>query len=196
MPSLKGTNYQRNYLSLSGTEIICIRHVGLAPDAIKFNSKDTARENLRGMLTDIARTARSMTYKFPDIELKFQLPKNLSDVNMLAAGHAFLTEATPYNNDFIDYEMDKNFLTDLQTLIAEFEAGLGAPGAATDSHVEATAEIGAEIRRGMIAVRTIKGAVMNKYRNDVGKLGAWLSALHIEKVPVVKPHPKNEPSNP
>jgi hypothetical protein len=80
------------------------------------------------------------------------------------------------------YEMDARFLTDLQTAIDEFQAALDAPGAAVDSHVEATAEIGTEARKGMVAVRTMNGAVRNRYRADAGKLAAWLSASHVERL--------------
>jgi hypothetical protein len=35
----------------------------------------------------------------------------------------------------------------------------------------------------MIAKRILDGVVKNKYRSNVGKLAAWLSASHIEKAP-------------
>jgi hypothetical protein len=79
--------------------------------------------------------------------------------------------------------MDEDFLTELQDAIDDFEGSLGTPATAIDSHVEATEEIGEEIRKGMIAFRTLNGPIKNLYRNDVGKLAAWLSASHIEKAP-------------
>ncbi|CAN5577706.1 hypothetical protein BH10ACI1_BH10ACI1_32650 [soil metagenome] len=155
---------------------------GLSGARFEFNSKETARENLREALSEISRTARSMVYEFAGIDLKFRMQRNRNDADLLAKARSFITEATPLKGDFIRYEMDSNFLTALQTLIDEFEAAMDAPGTEIDSHVAATAEIGAEIRKGMIAVRTLNGAVKNKYRNDVGKLAAWLSASHIEKL--------------
>jgi hypothetical protein len=50
-------------------------------------------------------------------------------------------------------------------------------------NVEATAEIGEAIRRGMVARPILDGVVRNVYRNDVGKTAAWTSASHIEKPP-------------
>ena len=50
-------------------------------------------------------------------------------------------------------------------------------------NVEATAEIGEAIRRGMVARRILDGVVRNVYKNDVGKLAAWTSASHIEIPP-------------
>lgn len=167
---------------------------GLGEARFGFNSKDTARENLREMLSEIARTARSMVYAFPGIDLKFRMPRNRNDAELLAKARAFLLEATTHQADFILYEMDAGFLAELQALIADFEQSLSAPATAIDTHVEATAEIGAEIRKGMIAVRTMNGAVMNRYRNDVGKLAAWLSASHVEKISSV--NNPTEPNNP
>lgn len=155
---------------------------GLSEARFEYNDKHTAREKLRALLSEIAETARSMVYKYPGIDLKFRMIRNSNEAELLAKARAFLIEATPLLNAFIEFEMDKDFLTELQTLIDEFETSLGEPVAATDSHVEATAEIGAEIRNGMIAVRTITGSVKNKYRNNVGKLAAWLSASHVEKI--------------
>lgn len=160
---------------------------GMNEARFSFKSKDTARENLREMLLDIVETARSMVYSYPGIELKFQLPGNLSDVNMLAAARAFLPEATAMKSAFVAYEMENTFTTDLQTLIDEFEASLNAPGTATDTHIAATAEIGAEIRKGMVAVRMMDAAVRNKYRANPGKLAAWASASHIEREPQTPP---------
>lgn len=66
-----------------------------------------------------------------------------------------------------------------------------AGGSAIDDQVAATAEIGAAIRRGMIARRILEGVVKNRYRNNVGKLAAWLSASHIERAPKSSKPPKN-----
>lgn len=155
---------------------------GFGDAGFEFENKDTARENLREALKEINETARSMVYEFADIDERFRMPRNRNDADLLAKARAFLNEATLMQADFIRYEMDVNFLTELQMLIAAFENAMEAPGTAIDSHVEATAEIGAEVRKGMVAVRTMNGAVMNKYRSDIGKKAAWVSASHVEKL--------------
>jgi hypothetical protein len=164
--------------TLSGEQI-----GGLSGARFGFNSKDTARENLRELLEHIAETARSMVYEIPGIDLQFRMIRGDSDANLLALARSFLANAVPLKDTFTDtYEMDKDFLTDLQNFIDEFENALSVPGTAVDEHVEATAEIGTEIRKGMVIVRTMNGAVLNKYRGDAGKTAAWVSASHIEKL--------------
>ena len=148
-----------------------------------FATKDTARENLREALYEITRTARSMKYQFDGIEAKFQMPENRSDQSLLATGRAFYDESADYQQAFEDYGLDRNFRPDLLADVEAFENSLDPTGSAIDSHVEATARIGAAIGRGMVARRILDGVVKNKYRNNVGKLAAWLSASHIERAP-------------
>lgn len=160
-----------------------------------FKSKDTAREDLREDVREIARTARSMAYQFPGIDLKFRLPSNLSDANLLAVGQAFWQESAAFEADMIAYGLPVDFRDDLKTDAAAFEESLGEPGTAIDAQVAATAELGAAIRRGMIARRILDGVVKNKYRSNVGKLTAWLSASHVEKAPKkTKAEPNPPPS--
>ena len=164
--------------TLSGEQI-----GGLSDARFGYSNKDTARENLRELLEEIAETARSMVYEIPGIDLQFKMIRGNSDANLLALGRSFLANATPLKDTFTDaYEMDEGFLTELQTLIDAFENALSAPGAAVDEHVAATAETGTEVRKGMVAVRTMNGAVLNKYRSNAGKTAAWASASHIEKL--------------
>lgn len=154
-------------------------------------TKGTARENLREEMSDIARTARSMEYQFDGIADRFKMPRNASDQTLLATGRAFHSEATPIAADFVAYGMPANFLTELAAAADAFEATFGVQGSAIDSHVEATAEIGESVQRGMVARRILDGVVRNVYKNDPGKLAAWTSASHIEKPPK-----KTEPPTP
>jgi hypothetical protein len=155
---------------------------GVGDSRQTFATKSTARENLRDELYDIARTARSMQYEFDGIEDKFRMPVNRSDQSLLATARAFHTESAAYDNDFQAYGLDKLFRAELQTATDAFEEALNPTGTAIDEQVASTAEIGDAIRRGMIARRILEAVVKNKYRANVGKLAAWLSASHIEKL--------------
>lgn len=165
-----------------------------AQSGFGFANKDTCRENLRDGMYDISRTARSMAYQFPNIMEFFQMPVNLSDVNMLNAAKTFITEIPTYKEAFIEYGLEEDFDTELQEDIDAFEASLAPTATATDEHAAATAEIGSEIRKAMIARRILLAVVKNKYKNDVGKLAAWLSASHIEKAPKKKAEPEKPPA--
>ena len=163
--------------------------IGLNDARYSFAGKNTARENLREDLSDIAMTARSMVYQFPNIDEKFRLPRNKNDQQLLAAARAFLAEATAMKNDFIAYGMPSDFTDDLQADIETFENCFNMTGNAIDTHTEATAAIDGAVRRGMIAVRTLNGVIRNVYRNNPGKLAAWTSASHVERTAKKAPEP-------
>jgi len=123
-----------------------------------------------------------MVYEIPGIDLLFRMPYNNNDADMLAAAKAFLANAPDYEERFIFYGLPDTFINELQTAITAFENSLGAPGTAIAAQVEATAEIGEQFRKGMIARRILDNMVKTRYKNDVGKLAAWLSASHIERI--------------
>ena len=147
-----------------------------------FNSKATARENLREEMSDIGETARSMVYAIPGIDLKFRLARTRNDADLLAAARAFYQNSEEYQAQFVEFGLPATFRAELNAAVEAFEASLNPPGAAIDQQVEATADVGEAVRRGMQAVRTLEGVVKNKYRSNTGKLTAWLSASHIEKL--------------
>lgn len=147
----------------------------------EFHSKGIARENVREKLSEMSGLSDSMSYEFPGIDLLFNIPKHLSDAAMLALANTFHTKAGDYTDDFIRYGLAATFLTDLQAAITAFEASLTPPEMAVESQVEATAQLGETVRRGMIARRILMGVMKIKYKNDPAKYQAWLSASHIEK---------------
>lgn len=171
-------------------ELLGEQETGFSDARFEFNDKNTARENLRAMLSLISETSHSMVYQFPGVDLKFRMPRGQGDAELLGKARSFQTEVTPLETNFTLYGMPAGFVAELETLIELFELSLEPPGTAIDAHVEATAETGEEIRKGMIAVRTINAPVKNAFANDSGKLAAWLSASHIEKVSVENPRPK------
>ena len=162
---------------------------GFAEAAQQFEVKDTGRENLRDEMSDISRTAKSMEYEFDGIADKFRFQRNMSDANMLAKARAFHTESLPYDQNFQDYGLNKNFRIDLNDAADAFEASFSNTATATAEHVAATADTSSKIRQGMVIVRILDGIVRNRYANDPGKLAAWISASHVEKAPKKKDPP-------
>ena len=162
---------------------------GFAESRQQYEVKDTARENMRDDMSDWSRTAKSMEYEFNGIMDKFRMPRGSRDADLINTARAFVTEAAPYQADFIRYGMPATFIADLQAKIAAFEATLGPTADAVTEHVEATAEIAAAIRRIMVARRILDGVMRNVLAANTGKLAAWVSASHIEKAPQRTPPP-------
>ncbi len=162
---------------------------GFGEAAQQFEVKDTIRENLREILAAIARTARSMEYEFDGVADKFRFNRSLSDANLLAKARAVISDIADYEADFIAYGMPAAFVANLENAADAFEASFSATASATAEHVAATAQTAANIRAGMILVRTLDAIVKNRYAESPGKLAAWTSAKHVEKAPKKKDPP-------
>ena len=152
-----------------------------------FEVKDTARENIRELMKDIADTAKVMEYAIDGIADKFRMPYNQTDQNMLATARSWVDEATGYETEFIQYGLQADFLTLLNDAAEAFDASMTAPVTAIDQRVAATALIGESIRRGMIALRICDTVMRNNYFDQPGKLAAWISASHVERAPKKRP---------
>jgi len=148
-----------------------------------FENKDTARENLREHMAPIPEAARVMEYEFDGISQRFRMPRNRTDQDMLATARAWVTELVPFQADFERYGLDHHFIPDLEAAADAFENSMPATSTAVSGRAAATADIGASIRRAMIAHRIVVAVMKIKYANNPGKLAAWLSASHIEKAP-------------
>lgn len=155
---------------------------GMTAAGLGYLGKDTAREALRDALMDIARTARSMEFEFPGIAKQFRMPQSATDQRLVATAKVFIESIDRYYSEFVRYGLDEDFAVDLARAIDAFEASRTAPSVARDTHVAATAEISAAVRRGMTAFKILDGVVKNTYRHNVGQLAAWTAASHIERV--------------
>ncbi|HJQ24613.1 MAG TPA: hypothetical protein VKA60_11910 [Blastocatellia bacterium] len=87
-------------------------------------TKAGSRAALHRHLEVINRTARGMSVTQPGIGEKFRMPLGSGDQVLLASARAFLTNATPLKQQFIDNELPADFLTQLAADIDEFEQAL------------------------------------------------------------------------
>ncbi len=155
--------------------------LGFGNVRFNFNSKGIARTELRGLMTDISTIAATYAYTIPGIDLIFHIPKNLPDAALLALARSFVVQSAQYEVQFKKRGLKATFITELQAAIDAFEASLTPAEASTDAQVEATAQLGEAVRRGMIARNILKGIMKIKYKNNPARMRAWQSASHLER---------------
>ncbi len=68
--------------------------------------------------------------------------------------------------------LEANYLADLQAAIHEFETNLVPPEMAADARVEATAQVGEAVRRGMIAHRILQDLMKLRYKTNPARMRA------------------------
>ena len=153
-----------------------------------FLSKGTARENVRARCSSISKTSVGAAYEVPGLDVKFYLPVDLSDAELLAHAQMVLADAPEHEATLKLWGEEDDFLGELAEAVEEFEQAMSAASASTGEQIESTADIGEQVRQGMVIRRKLNVVVRNRYKNDPGKLAAWESAYHIE-------HPKKKKKN-
>ena len=142
-----------------------------------------ARAALRDDLEAIRRTARALDGVVRGLSDKFRVPHNTNDQDLLNAGRAAHTDATPIKTQFIAHEMPADFLEDLQADIDALEASISGQSTGVGQHVAAGAALDDAIARGMDIVRKLDAIVRNKHANNAAVLAEWTSASHTERTP-------------
>ncbi len=155
--------------------------------AQSFSNKEDLLDNLFSMIRNINRAANAFTDEIPGSNLKFRLPRNRSQQNLLATGRAFHTDATPLEAKFIEYGLGKFFLADLQADIDAVETADTAADTSDEQKAAATGGLIDAAKRGMANSRKLNAIVRIKYDNNPQKLAAWTLASHLEKAPKKAP---------
>ena len=143
--------------------------------------KDFVLADLRAIMRQINRTSRSLAVDDPPIAELFRMPHGNNEQQTLAAARAFLNNALPVQQQFIDFGMSPDFIAGLQAAIADYEQSITQKNTAMDEGVGATANIGTIVKETLKAVRRLRGIVPNIFAGNAAKLAEWKSASHVEK---------------
>lgn len=155
--------------------------------------KDEEVDALMQLIRNINRAAKAFEGEIPGSDLKFRLPRNRSEQNILATARAFLTDAEPLKAKFIEYGLAADFLDKLQALIEAVDERSAAADSAGEQQSGATGGLAEAVRNGMNISRRLDAIVRIKYENNAAKLAAWTVASHLERTPKKK---KDEPPPP
>lgn len=144
-------------------------------------AKTTARETLLDELRAINRTARVAALTEPKIEGQFELPKTMTDLELLSFAQGFAINAAPFAAVFPRFALPADFLARLNAAIADFQTSLQERHAVRTAKTETTAAIDGVIERGTIIVKQLDVIVKNTFRHDDAMLALWKRASHPER---------------
>lgn len=155
--------------------------------------KDEQVDDLMQMIRNINRAANAFEDEIPGSDLKFRLPRNRSEQNILATARSFLADAAPLEAKFVEYGLPADFLAKLQALIDDVAAKGAAADSAGEQQAGATGGLIDAVQKGMNISRRLDAIIRIKYADNAGKLAAWTSASHLERAPQ---KPKSDPKPP
>jgi len=145
--------------------------------------RSVTRQALRDALRAINRTAEAIAQDIPGFDNPFGMPPSGNDQNLLHAARAIAASATPVSAQFISHAMPADFLADLNSDIADFEAAINHQATGVGTHISASASIDQLIADGLKLVKKLDAIVRNTYSNAPAALAEWTSASHTEHGP-------------
>jgi hypothetical protein len=156
------------------------------------DAKAVAAENLRAEMRAIRDTAQAISEAegLPEFDDQFRMPRSYSYEVLLTAARAFLQDATSNQALFLEFEIKATFLADLAADIATLEAADDTQDGGLSQQVGGTAELSAEVKKGLAARKQLLPIVKNKYAGNAGVLAEWATATRIvrpDRKPAVPP---------
>lgn len=158
------------------------------------DAKAVAAENLREEMRAIRDTAQAISEAegLPEFDDQFRMPRSSSYDVLLTAARAFLQDATTHQALFLEFEIKATFLADLDADITTLVEADDTQDGGLSQQVGGTAELAAEVKKGLAARKQLLPIVKNKYAGNVGVLAAWATATRIvrpERKPKTPPVP-------
>ncbi|MGL4399492.1 MAG: hypothetical protein ACRCXD_06465 [Luteolibacter sp.] len=158
------------------------------------DAKAVAAENLRAEMRAIRDTAQAISEAegLPEFDDQFRMPRSSSFEVLLTTARAFLADATANEALFLEFEIKATFLADLAADIATLEAADDTQDGGLSQQVGGTAELSAEVAKGLAARKQLIPIVKNKYAGNAGVLAEWATATRIvrpERKPKTPPVP-------
>lgn len=158
------------------------------------DAKSVAAENLRDEMRTIRDTAEAISEAegLPEFDDQFRMPRSSSFEVLLTAARAFLADATANEALFLEFEIKATFLADLDADITTLDEADDTQDDGLSKQVGGTAELSAEVAKGLAARKQLLPIVKNKYAGNAGVLAEWATATRIvrpERKPKTPPLP-------
>jgi len=154
--------------------------------AAAIGTKEDDLDELWELMRQMNRAANAFDDEAPGSSMKFRLPRNRSEQNLLATARAYYTDSESLVDQFVEYGMSRFFRNQLQDKITSIEQKNAHADTSTEQRAGATGGLIDAARRGMANSRKLDAIVRIKYANNPQKLAAWTVASHLERPPKKK----------
>jgi len=142
------------------------------------------RDEVLSDLRAINKIARALpTANFPGVRDKFLMPARYSYQGIADTARAFVTNATPISQIFIDRGRPATFIEDLTNVLTAFNTSRQRKQAGRHGHIGSTAGIEVAGRQGVAAMRELDAILSPIYEPNAVLFAAWKAATQIERAP-------------
>jgi hypothetical protein len=142
------------------------------------------KEELLVDMRAINKIARALpVVDFPGVREQFRMPRNGSYAALANTARAFVLNATPLSQVFIDRGRPATFLDDLTAAVTAFEAARTRKQEGRHGQISSTAALEIAGRKGVAYMRELDAILSPIYEPDPLVFAAWKAAIRIERSP-------------
>jgi hypothetical protein len=142
------------------------------------------REALVADMRAINKIARALPRAtFPGVREQFRMPRGGSNVAVANTARAFVLNATPLSQVFMDRGRPATFLEDLTSAVTAFEAARVRKQEGRQGQVSSTAALEIAGRQGVAYMRELDSILSPIYEPDPLVFAAWKTAIRIQRSP-------------
>jgi hypothetical protein len=142
------------------------------------------REELLGGMRAINKIARALPVAaHPGVREQFRMPLSNGTQALANAARAFVLNATPLSQVFIDRGRPATFLEDLTSVLTAFETSRLRKQAGRHGQMGSTAGLEAAGRQGVAYMRELDAILSPIYKPDSVLFATWKAAIAIERSP-------------
>jgi hypothetical protein len=128
--------------------------------------------------------------EFPGVREQFRMPRGGSYAVLANTARAFVLNATPMSQVFIDRGRPATFVDDLTAAVTAFEAARVRKQEGRQGQVSSTAALEIAARQGVAYMRELDAILSPIYEPDPLVFAAWKTAIRIERSPEPEPEPE------
>ena len=142
------------------------------------------RDEVLADLRAINRIARALpVVNHAGVSEQFRMPSRYTYQGVADTARAFIANATPLSQIFIDRGRPATFIEDLTAVLAAFEASRQRKQGSRQGHIGSTAGLEVAGRQGVAAMRELDAILSPIYETDSVLFAAWKAAIAIQRAP-------------
>jgi hypothetical protein len=144
-------------------------------------TRGAARESLNQAMERINRTAQAVAIRVPGLEARFEASRGVGDAKLETRARSLVECAKPFVQEFVNFEMEPKFLSELESKIKAFTQAVADHKASRSAHASTTQLIDAAMERALISLAQLDPIMENKLGGNAGLQLKWENVRRVER---------------
>jgi hypothetical protein len=144
-------------------------------------ARGAARVSLNEAVERISRTAQAIEVTNPSMGARFQAIRGVGDAKLETRARALAENARPNVKEFVQFEMESEFVKSLESKIEAFTEAVANHKASRAAHAATSQLINDAMARALTTLEQLDAIMENKLGGNTGLQLKWVNVRRIER---------------